>query len=74
MAYVKETRPYTNTERICYTIKEVCDMLGMSRQHVNVLMASGELPRVKLGIAQNSPVRIMKDDLYAYIDRYKEAK
>lgn len=74
MAYVKDNRPYTNTERICYSIKEVCDMLGMSRQHLNDLMASGELPRVKMGTAKNSAVRIMKDDLYAYIDRYKEGK
>ena len=69
-----DTRPYTESQRICYTLKEVADMLGMTRQTVRNMIYRGDLARVKIGTGNRATVRIMKEDLDAFINRYKEVK
>lgn len=69
-----DTRPYTESHRICYTIKEVAEMLGVTRQTVQNMIHRGDLARVKIGTCNKAPVRIMKEDLNAFINRFKEVK
>jgi excisionase family DNA binding protein len=56
------------TERILLTIKEVCQVTGLGRSTVYLLMGSGELPRVRIG----SSVRIHRAALEAWIERKAE--
>lgn len=67
-------RPYTESQRICYTIKEVAEMLGVTRQTVQNIIHRGDLARVKIGARNRATVRIMKEDLDAFINRCKEVK
>ncbi len=48
-------------------VTEVCERLALSRSEVYELLASGELPSVKLGRAR----RIADDDLEEYIRRLR---
>ena len=68
------TRPHTESQRICYTIKEVAEMLGMTRQTIQNMIYRGDLARGKIGAGNRATVRIMKEDLDAFINRYKEVK
>jgi excisionase family DNA binding protein len=56
------------TERLVYSPAEAAAMLGCSRQHVYNLMASGQLPSLKLGRAR----RIRHEDLVAMVDSLVE--
>jgi excisionase family DNA binding protein len=41
--------PIADTERLAYTPTELAPLLRCSRQHIQNLIARGELPSVKLG-------------------------
>jgi excisionase family DNA binding protein len=48
---------------------ETCERLRLSRWTVSKLVRSGELEAVK-GPARNSPLRITKASIDAYVERY----
>jgi excisionase family DNA binding protein len=52
-------------EKLLYTIREVEDVLGLSRAAIYNLINAGELRRVKVGKA----ARIPRASLVAYVDR-----
>ena len=49
--------------RLLYRVSEVAQMAGISRSNAYALIASGELPSVKIGGA----VRVRAEDLAAWI-------
>lgn len=68
------TRPYTESQRICYTIKEVAEMLCVTRQTVQSMIRRGDLACVNIGTGSRATVRILKSDFDSYIKHLKEAK
>ena len=51
------------------TVKEVCDILKVSKSTLYRVIRSNELQSVKV----RSAIRIKKDDLVRYIDSYGQA-
>ncbi len=51
------------------TVKEVCDILKVSKSTLYRVIRSNELQAVKV----RSAIRIKKDDLVRYIDSYGQA-
>jgi excisionase family DNA binding protein len=49
------------------TIKEVSRELSLSTRTVHKLIKSNEIPAVKLGESNNSPVRIRRGELDAWL-------
>ena len=70
----KNNNATINGEKFCYTIREVGDMLGLSRPAVCAILQRGTLPSIKLGSSKRSSVRILKSDFDSYIKNLKEAK
>ena len=46
-----------------YTTMEVCQILGISRTKARAMMASGELPCIRLGVNERAPIRITREAL-----------
>lgn len=53
------------------TYPQVAAHLGLSERQVYNLVAAGELERRKLGEARNSPARITRESLLAYVERFR---
>lgn len=70
----KNSNATINGEKFCYTIKEVGDMLGLTRYAVYAILQRGDLHSIKLGSGRNCAVRILKSDFDSYIKHLKEAK
>jgi excisionase family DNA binding protein len=53
--------PITDIERLAYSPAEVAAALGCTRQHVQNLIARGELQSVKLGRRRLIPRQVLAD-------------
>jgi len=53
--------PIADTERLAYSPAEFAAAVGCTRQHVQNLIARGEIPSVKLGRLRRIPAHIVED-------------
>lgn len=58
------------TERLAYRVPEAADAIGISRAKAYELIASGELPSVRIG----SSVRVPVEALRAWLSRQLETR
>jgi excisionase family DNA binding protein len=55
------------TEKDLLTLAEAAERLRLSKQTVRMLIKTGHLPAFKTGEAVNSPIRILRSDLEAWL-------
>jgi excisionase family DNA binding protein len=53
------------------SIREVCEVLSVSRWKVTTLINQGELTAIKQGDSHSSHVKIEEDSLRDYIERHR---
>lgn len=49
------------SERLAYSPAELADALGVTRQHIQNLIARGEVPSIKLGRRRLIPARVVEN-------------
>ena len=64
----------SNTECIVYTISEVADLLGVTRQTVYNLFKRGLIKTIKITRGKMGGTRVLKSDFEEYLTSCKEVK
>ena len=64
----------SNTECIVYTISEVADLLGVTRQTVYNLFKRGLIKTIKITRDKRGGTRVLKSDFEEYLQSCKEVK
>lgn len=64
----------SNTECIVYTISEVADLLGVTRQTVYNLFKRGLIKAIKITRGKRGGIRVLKSDFEDYLTSCKEVK
>jgi excisionase family DNA binding protein len=49
------------------TVAQVAEDLGLSEQTVRRTIASGELPAIRLGLGPKTPIRVIPEELRAWL-------
>ena len=62
----------SKTERIVYTVSEVAELLGVTRQTVYSLFRRGLIKRINITGAKKGGTRILKSDFEEYMKACKE--
>ena len=64
----------SNTKCIVYTISEVADLLGVTRQTVYGLFKRGLIKTIKITRGKRGGIRVLKSDFEDYLASCKEVK
>lgn len=64
----------SNTECIVYTVSEVADLLGLTRQTVYHMFKRGLIKTINITRGKKGGTRVLKSDFEAYLTSCKEVK
>lgn len=64
----------SNTECIVYTVSEVAELLGVTRQTVYTLLSRGLIKRINITRGKKGGTRVLKSDFEEYLQSCKEVK
>lgn len=64
----------SNTECIVYTVSEVADLLGVTRQTVYHLFKRGLIKTINITRGKKGGMRVLKSDFEEYLQSCKEVK
>ena len=64
----------SNTECIVYTVSEVADLLGVTRQTVYHLFKRGLIKTINISRGMKGGTRVLKSDFEDYLTNCKEVK
>ena len=64
----------TETERLLLTVPEAAEALGISRSHAYQLLASGQLPCIRLGRAARIPKAWLEKWVAEQCERWEAAR
>ena len=64
----------SNTECIVYTVSEVAELLGVTRQTVYHLFSRGLIKHINITRGKKGGTRVLKSDFEDYLTSCKEVK